>query len=85
MVRPLRGAEAQAGATAFDAYRDDEARKLMIDFWIRQRVIDHARAVAELRSLNHVGLAYVYRDAIARSGQGGTLVDYDPCERGRRA
>lgn len=68
--------------TAFDAYRDQEARELMIAFVIGSRCIDKPRAVAELRALNHVGLAHVYRDSLARTGQ-GTRVDYDPCAIGR--
>jgi hypothetical protein len=67
---------------AFDAYRDADARKLMIEFVMAQRSIDAPTAVTELRALNHVGLAYVYQDAIARAGR-GNQVDYDPCQVGR--
>ena len=65
------------GLTAFDAYRDDAARKLMIEFVCSSRTIDASRAVAELRQLNHVGLAYVYRDAIAAVSM-PTQIEYDP-------
>ena len=65
--------------TAFDAYRDDAARKLMIEFVMRSRRIDAPRAVAELRGLNHVGLAYVFRDALAAAFN-SNAVEYDPCE-----
>ena len=66
---------------AFDAYRDDDARKLMIEYVMRSRIIDAPRAVNELRGLNHVGLAYVYRDAVAAGWRSsGTVAnDYDPC------
>lgn len=63
----------------FDTYRDDESRKLMIEFVMARHAMDANRAVAQLRALNHVGLAYLYRDALARAGS-GNLVDYDPCE-----
>ena len=65
----------------FDAYRDKASRDLMIEYVARTRIIEAPRAVAELRALNHVGLAYVYRDAIAASS-GATAkaaADYDPC------
>lgn len=65
--------------SGFDAYRDPEARKLMVEFVMSSRVIDAGKAVAELRGLDHVGLAYVYRDAVAalsRASRG----EYDPCE-----
>ncbi len=66
---------------AFDAYRDDDARKLMIEYVMRSRIIDAPRAVNELRGLNHVGLAYVYRDALAASfgASAKAAADYDPC------
>ena len=64
---------------AFDAYRDDEARKLMIEFVMQSRRLEAPRAVAELRALNHVGLAYVYRDALAAAFN-SNAVEYDPCE-----
>ena len=73
---------ASAGLSPYDVYRDPEARKLMLDFVVSTRSIIAARAVAELRSLNHVGLVHVYRDALAAAGQ-GVRVDYDPCEAGR--
>lgn len=65
--------------SGFDAYRDPEARKLMVEFVMSSRVIDAGKAVAELRGLDHVGLAYVYRDAagaLSRASRG----EYDPCE-----
>jgi hypothetical protein len=65
--------------SAFDAYRDDSARKLMIEFVTNSRRIDPRAAVAELRALNHVGLAYVYRDALAAAAK-SNAVEYDPCE-----
>ena len=68
-----------AALTAFDAYRDDVARKLMIEFVARTRGLEAPRAVNELRALNHVGLAYVYRDALAAAFK-SNAVDYDPCE-----
>lgn len=64
---------------AFDAYRDQEARDAMISFVMAQRTLDKPRAVSELRGLNHVGLAHVYRDALAAGGR-ANRVDYDPCE-----
>ena len=64
---------------AYDAYRDDAARKLMVEFVCNSRMIEPARAVVELRALNHVGLAYVYRDAIAASSRSEAAVEYDPC------
>lgn len=67
---------------AFDAYRDQEARKLMIDFVVTSRRLDPLVALAELRGLNHVGLAYVYRDATAAAAK-PNAVDYDPCAIGR--
>ena len=65
--------------TGFDAYRDPAARKLMIEFVASSRSLDPHLAIAERRGLNHVGLAHVYRDALAKAGQ-GHRVDYDPCE-----
>lgn len=65
----------------FDAYRVPKARDLMVEFTMSSRGIDKPRAVAELRTLNHVGLAYVYQDAAA--GGRGHQVDYDPCVVGR--
>lgn len=68
----------------FDAYRDPDARKLMLEFVISSRRIDAQRAVAELRTLNHVGLAHVYQDAIAAAARSSAAVtDYDPCRVGR--
>jgi hypothetical protein len=64
---------------AFDAYRDQEARTLMVAFVASSRMIEAPHALAELRGLNHVGLAYVYRDAIAAAAK-SNAVDYDPCE-----
>lgn len=65
----------------FDAYRDPDARKLLI--WHRQewRMIDANKAVAELRTLNHTQLAYEYRDALASVAR--PRVDYDPLAIGR--
>ena len=65
----------------FDAYRDEASRKLMIEFVARTRIIEAPRAVAELRGLNHVGLAYVYRDALAAAfgASAKAAADYDPC------
>jgi hypothetical protein len=63
----------------FDAYRDPEARKLMIDFVCHQRRIMPPRAVAALRELNHVGLAYIYRDAVRSTQYSANEYDYDPC------
>lgn len=68
--------------TGFDAYRDAPSRKLMIEYVMASRFIDATAAVSELRKLNHVGLAYLYRDAVAAQMR-GTRVDYDPCGIGR--
>jgi hypothetical protein len=68
--------------TAFDAYRDKDARTLMIDFVMRQRALDPIAATAALRGLNHVGLAYVYRDALGAQHR-ASIPDYDPCAAGR--
>lgn len=67
----------------FDAYRDQDARNLMIDFVTASRRIDKPYAVSELRALNHVGLAHVYQDALAAAARASALVDYDPCGVGR--
>ncbi len=66
----------------FDAYRDPPARELMIDFVVASRGLQRPVAVAELRGLNHVGVAYVYRDAL-KATFAGQRVDYDPCQIGR--
>lgn len=66
----------------FDAYRDPDSRKLMIEYVMASRIVDAPMAVNALRSLDHVGLAYLYRDAIAAAGR-GNRVDYDPCARER--
>lgn len=63
---------------AFDAYRNEEARKLMIEFVMRTRCLDARAAVAELRSLNFIGLAYLHRDAVSVT-DAPCAVDYDPC------
>ena len=65
----------------FDAYRDKASRDLMIEYVARTRIIEAPRAVAELRALNHVGLAYVYRDAVAAAWRSSSAAadDYDPC------
>jgi hypothetical protein len=70
------------GVSNFDAYRDVEARKLMIAFIMGKHAMDQRRAVSELSRLNHVGLAHIYRDAMAAAGR-GNQVDYDPLEIGR--
>jgi hypothetical protein len=68
----------------FDGYRDDAARKLMIAYVMRRHAVNHDAAVANLRTLDHVGLAWLYRDAVGDSGGGATTrVEYDPCEVGR--
>ncbi len=67
----------------YDVYRTPEARKLMLDYVMASRGIDASYAVAELRALNHVGLAYVYRDAMLRYQIHVARVDYDPCAVGR--
>lgn len=72
-----------ASETSFDGYRDDASRKLMISYVMRRHAVNHDAAVANLRSLDHVGLAYLYRDAVGDSRGGATRVDYDPCEVGR--
>ena len=53
----------------------------MIEYVARTRIIEAPRAVAELRALNHVGLAYVYRDAVAAAWRSSSAAadDYDPC------
>ena len=66
----------------FDAYRDQEARDLMIAFVMAQRSVDKPFAVHELRALDHVGLAHVYQDARGAGSRGGR-VEYDPCAIGR--
>jgi hypothetical protein len=71
------------GPAHFDAYRDDDSRKLMIQFVMRRHAVNHDVAVNRLRTLDHVGLAYLYLDAVGESGGGATRVDYDPCEVGR--
>lgn len=68
-----------AGIAAFDTYRDDKARELMIRFVQSSRFVDARQAVAALRELNHVGLAHVYRDACDAAGGRVHRVDYDPC------
>lgn len=65
----------------YDVYRDPDSRKLMLEYVMASRVIDANRAVAELRALNHVGLAHVYRDALASVAR--PRVDYDPLAIGR--
>jgi hypothetical protein len=66
-------------AFLFDEYRDQETREQMVHHVVRTRRIEHAEALKELRSLNHVGLAYLYRDMLGASGQ-GHLIDYDASE-----
>lgn len=70
------------GLTGFDAYRDPDARKLMLEYVMTSRFVDASTAVVALRGLDHVGLAYLYRDAIAAVGR-RNRVDYDPCAIGR--
>ncbi len=65
---------------SFDAYRDVDARKAMVAYVMASRRIDERTALDELRRLNHVGLAYVHRDAMAQCTH---RVNYDPCEVGR--
>lgn len=72
-----------SGSVLFDDYRDDQTRKDMIDFVSRSRALEPKRALAELRALNHVGLAHVYRDMLQAGGQ-AHLIDYDPSEYARR-
>ena len=62
----------------FDAYRDEKARQLMVEFVMRSKIVDARAAVNELRGLNHVGLAYVYQDALASAVRANSS-DYDPC------
>jgi hypothetical protein len=70
-------------APTFDSYRSPDDRQAMIDFVMKQRgAMTGDQAVRELNSLNHVGLAHLYRDMLAASGQ-GHRIDYDPCEIGR--
>ncbi len=67
----------------FDRYRDDESRRLMLEFVMRRHAVaDANQALTILRTLDSRGLAYLYRDAVANSGR-ETRVDYDPCEVGR--
>jgi hypothetical protein len=65
------------GLTAFDTYRDAETRKMMVEHVMHSRFLDAHRAVAELRSLNHVGLAYLFKDAAATAQH---TAEYDPCQ-----
>ena len=63
----------------FDAYRDADARKLMIEYVMASRFMDAATAIAQLGLLDHVGLAYVYRDALALVGKAQRAdANYDP-------
>lgn len=66
----------------FDSYRDKDTRKDMLEYVMRARGIEAKQALAELASLNHVGLAYVYRDML-REGGNAHMVDYDPSEYSR--
>lgn len=67
----------------FDAYRDAPARKIMIEFVQSSRFMDERAAIAALRELNEIGLAYVYRDALTALYK-PTQIDYDPLQIGRR-
>jgi hypothetical protein len=67
----------------FDAYRDPDARKLMIEYVMASRFVDANIAVDALRGLDHVGLAYLYRDALAAAFRERSPLDYDPCAIGR--
>jgi hypothetical protein len=65
--------------SGFDAYRNPDARKLMVEYVMTSRVIDAGKAVAALRELDYVGLAYVHRDAVAALSRASSG-EYDPCE-----
>jgi len=63
----------------FDTYRDAQTREAMIDYVADTRSIEPQRALDDLRALDHIGLAWLYRDMLRATGQ-GHLVDYDPSE-----
>jgi hypothetical protein len=65
--------------SGFDAYRDPETRREMLTYVASSCGIDPATAERELRQLNHVGLAYVYRDMVeAQQRAQRAIADYDP-------
>lgn len=68
----------------FANYRDGPTRTAMIAFVSSSRSISAQYAERELQSLNHVGLAYVYRDMVAaESASRVAIADYDPLAVGR--
>lgn len=67
----------------FDSYRTPDDRKLMAEFVLRTRFNWDTRmetiqiVIEELRGLNHIGLATLYRDAVGAQGS-KHKADYDP-------
>jgi hypothetical protein len=68
----------------FDNYRDPATRTAMLAYVAETRGMSAAGAERELKSLNFVGLAYLYQDVVAAENKSAVaLVDYDPLAIGR--
>lgn len=61
----------------FDRYRDVDTRLGMVEFVMGLRRLSSQKVVDDLRKLNAIGLAYLYRDMLATTESVRVLADYD--------